>query len=272
MAKVTVFTAVAKKLVMAFTGLLLCAFLVAHLAGNLQLFWNTSQFNAYAHLLTVSEAPLVTLFELCLLAIFCIHILDAIVLLKGNYEARPQGYYKKGLARSKSNKTRKSASSTFMMWSGTLILVFVVFHLWHFKYKHGVYPDSGPVSSGPAPAVGVVNGGIAATGSGSAEETYDLAKLVYDEFQHPLVTLIYLAAMTVLAMHLYHAVSSALTTVGANTPRFTKPIIWLGRIFTLVICGGFALIPLLIQIHVLKLPPPPSEPQANAALMQPASP
>lgn len=259
MAKVTVFTTVAKKVVMAFTGLLLCAFLVAHLAGNLQLFWNTPQFNAYAHLLTVSEGPLVIIFELCLLAIFCLHIFDAIILVKGNYEARPVGYYKKGLARSKSNKTRKSISSTFMMWSGIVILLFVVFHVWHFKYKHGIYATSGPPITSPA-------------NNSPVEETYDLAKLVYDEFQHPLVSGIYVFVMFVLGMHLYHAVSSALTTLGANAPRFSKLLIWGGRIFTVVICSVFALIPILIQIHVLKLPPPTDAPEVNSAMTLPASP
>lgn len=259
MAKVTVFTTVAKKLIMAFTGLLLCAFLVAHLAGNLQLFWNTPQFNAYAHLLTVSEGPLVIVFELCLLAIFCLHIFDAVVLVKGNYDARPVGYYKKGLARSKSDKTRKSASSTFMMWSGVVILLFVIFHVWHFKYKHALYADSGPQ--------------VTQNTSGSpVEETYDLAKLVYDEFRHPAVTGIYVFVMFVLGMHLYHAVSSALTTLGANTPRFSKVLVWGGRLFTVVICSVFALIPILIQVGVLKLPPPKDTAEANPALMQPASP
>ena len=99
------------------------SFLVAHLAGNLQLLWNTTQFNAYAHFLTVSMGPLTLLFEAGLLAIFALHILDALVLLKGNYAARPVGYHSKAWGKSKSKKSRKSWSSTLMMWSGVVILL-----------------------------------------------------------------------------------------------------------------------------------------------------
>jgi succinate dehydrogenase / fumarate reductase cytochrome b subunit len=268
MAKLTAVTAVAKKVAMAVTGLALCGFLVAHLAGNLQLLWNTSQFNAYAHFLTVSMGPLTLLFEAGLLAIFALHIIDAIVLLKGNYDARPVGYYKKGWGRSKSKRSRKSWSSTLMMWSGVVILLFVVFHVWHFKYHH-------PVASPPivepgtaAPAVGLPND---APGAGvPSMQEYDLAQLVFNEFHSPIVVGIYLFCLFVLAAHLYHAVSSALTTVGANTPRFQKPILWIGKAFAIVIPGAFMLFPILILTGILHNPKPPVNAEANAALTEPA--
>lgn len=270
MAKVLKFTAVAKKVIMALSGLLLCAFLVAHLAGNAQLYWNMSQFNAYAHLLTVSEAPLAIAFELSLLGIFLIHIVDAVVLVTGNNAARPVGYQKRAWAKNKSNRSRKSLSSTLMMWSGIFILFFVIFHVWHFKFKNPVYASSAPPTMRTGEASGVTLGVTGAAnvtpseGEAAHEESYDLALLVYNEFQHPLVVLIYVAAMIVLGLHLYHAVSSALTTVGANTPRFTKPIIWFGRIFTVVIFLGFTAIPILMAFKILK----PENAEKPVALME----
>lgn len=275
MAKLTSITAVAKKVAMAVTGLALCGFLVAHLAGNLQLLWNTAQFNSYAHFLTISMGPLTILFELGLAAIFALHIIDAIVLLKGNYEARPVGYHKKAWGRSKSKKSRKSWSSTLMMWSGIIILLFVVFHVWHFKFHNPV--ASAPIGDGHSSgiALGVGGGAISSTGptqESPAHEQYDLARLVYNEFKSPIVTGIYLLCMAVLGMHLYHAVSSALTTVGANTPRFQKPILWLGKGFAVVICSAFAIIPILIFTNVLKLPEAPPQTATNMPLEQQALP
>ena len=237
--KAQLFTAVGKKVVMAITGLALCIFLVGHLAGNIQLFWNQPQFNSYAHFLTMSMGPLTILFELCLLAVFLLHIADGLILVKTNADARPIGYVKKGWAKSKSKKSRKTASSTFMMWSGIGILFFVIFHVWHFKYHHpiaSVAPDMGGMSADPA------------------HEQYDLALLVFNEFHSPLVAGIYIAAMALLGMHLYHAVSSALTTLGANHPRYAKGILWLGRIYTFVVCGIFALIPIAVFFHLVNSP------------------
>ena len=228
-------TVVAKKIIMAITGLAMCAFLVGHLAGNLQLLWSTNQFNGYSHFLTAQ--PVIILIELGLLAILLIHVLDALILLKGNYEARPEGYYMKVGAKAKSENTHKTPSSTFMMWSGTAILMFIVFHIWHFKYHHGLTADG--------QAVGSVN----PDGTGG----YDLAKLVTSEFHNPLIAGIYDCAMVLLGLHLYHAVSSAFTTLGANVPRYTWGILWLGRIFTVVVCGGFAILPLVTYFGLFGL-------------------
>ena len=224
-------TVVAKKIIMAITGLAMCAFLVGHLAGNLQLLWSTNQFNGYSHFLTAQ--PVIILIELGLLAILIIHVLDALVLLKGNQEARPEGYYMKVGAKAKSDKTHKSTSSTFMMWSGTAILMFIVFHIWHFKYKHGLTADGQAVPKDAGP--------------------YDLARLVTSEFHSPLIAGIYVSAMVLLWLHLNHAVSSAITTLGANVPRYTWGIIWFGRIFAFVICLGFAILPCVTYLGLFGL-------------------
>ena len=41
-------TTIAKKLLMAVTGLAMVLFLIGHLVGNLQLLWSSDQFNGYA--------------------------------------------------------------------------------------------------------------------------------------------------------------------------------------------------------------------------------
>jgi succinate dehydrogenase / fumarate reductase cytochrome b subunit len=58
--------------------------------------------------------------------------------------------------------------------------------------------------------------------------------------------------MIILGMHLYHAVSSAFTSLGANHPRYQKGLMWVGNIFTIAVCGGFTVIPVLILLKVVK--------------------
>ena len=73
-------TTIAKKLLMAVTGLAMVLFLIGHLVGNLQLLWSSDQFNGYAKFLTAQ--PIVIVVELGLMAILAIHVVDAFVLLR----------------------------------------------------------------------------------------------------------------------------------------------------------------------------------------------
>ena len=244
-------TVVGKKVLVAVTGLAMVLFLIGHLLGNLQLLWSGAQFNAYGSFLTAQ--PVVVLIELGLLGIFLIHIADAVVLLQGNYAARPVPYHTKTWGRTKSKRSKKTWASTMMMWSGISILLFVPFHIWHFKYHH---PVASPVINGGHSAGIVVGGagagtGVAAANGASKQDVVDLAHLVTNEFKSPLVSGIYALAMILLGLHMYHAISSALTSLGANHPRYQKLIMWGGNAFTLFIAGGFLIIPVLILTHVV---------------------
>ena len=243
-------TVVGKKVLLAVTGLAMVVFLIGHLVGNLQLMWSGAQFNGYARFLTAQ--PVVILIELGLLAIFLIHAIDAVVLLNKNYAARPVPYHTKTWGRTKSKKSKKTWASTLMMWSGIVILLFVPFHIWHFKYHHPV----ASVAQGthdPNVVVGVAGAGVGTSGAASApaKDAIDLALLVTNEFKSPIVASIYMLAMIVLGFHMYHAISSALTSLGANHPRYQKLIMWGGNAFMLFIAGGFLLIPALILLHVV---------------------
>lgn len=274
-------TTIAKKLLMAVTGLAMVLFLIGHLVGNLQLLWSSDQFNGYARFLTAQ--PIVILVELGLMAILALHVVDAFVLLRQNYNARPTPYYSKTWGRTKSPRSKKTWASTLMMWSGIFILVFIVFHIWHFKYHHPVF--SPVVGGGHNPNTVVGYGstvGVAqnSTGPGSGKDAADLAQLVVNEFRNPIMAGIYILSMLILGSHLYHAISSAMTSLGGNHPRYQKLIMWAGNIFTAVITFGFLSIPLWF---VLGLPqkgytpaqqaknPTPSVPASEIPQLPPAS-
>ena len=70
----TLGTSIGKKLLMAVTGICFCAFLVAHLAGNLTLYGGKDLFNAYAEHLH-SLGPLVMVAQWILLLLAVVHVL-----------------------------------------------------------------------------------------------------------------------------------------------------------------------------------------------------
>ena len=122
-------TSVGTKLLLALTGLALVGFLVAHLAGNLLLFFGPEKFNGYSHALISN--PLVIPAELGLVAIFLLHAIKAVLNVVSNRAARRVGYETKRWA---GGPSRKSWASTSMIVTGLLTLLFVPLHLITFKY------------------------------------------------------------------------------------------------------------------------------------------
>jgi succinate dehydrogenase / fumarate reductase cytochrome b subunit len=253
-AKLRFNTVVGKKIVMAITGLAMCLFLCGHLAGNLLLVWGKDRFNGYANFL--APIPLIPIIELGLLAILFLHVIDALVLLRGNYDARPVPYYSKAWGRSKSDRSKKTFASTFMMWSGVVILLFLMLHIWEMKYHHAIGNSQNGSGQSSSIVLGLGNSGVGTDGASSTgssgKEAYDLAEHVINELRSPLVAGIYIFSLLALGLHLYHAVSSAFTSLGANHKRYQTALMWFGKIFTVVVCGGFLLIPVLILIGVVK--------------------
>ena len=117
---------IGRKVVMSITGLFLCSFLVVHLIGNLQLFKNDggNAFNIYSHFMATN--PIIRTMEIVLLLGFVFHIWDAIALTRRNKAARPVGY-----AHNRPSEN-SNWSSRNMGLLGTVILVFLIIHLYNF--------------------------------------------------------------------------------------------------------------------------------------------
>ena len=118
-------SSLAKKYWMALTGLFLCVFLIAHLAGNLQLLDMSPEgqlkFNAYAKFMTTF--PLVKVVSYLLYASILFHAFDGFLLTIQNRKARPVKYaYEKPGANS-------AWYARQMALLGTLILVFLALYV-----------------------------------------------------------------------------------------------------------------------------------------------
>ena len=261
---------ITKKILMAFTGLALCVFLVLHLIGNMLLLFGDTAFNRYAHLL-MTWPPGVLAFELGLLALFLIHAYEGVVVYRGNKKARPEGYAVSTWAKTKSERSRKSVSSTTMLATGAIILIFMLLHVGHLKFnKFGTIKEyETPVAGVQKTDVSKVTLGVtgaAATATENPEESAkmmrDLATLVREEFKNPIVVILYVLCMIALGLHLNHAIYSASQTIGVNNRKWEKPIWTFGKIFTIVIAGGFIILPLYF---FLVAPAPQAPYEAHSA-------
>ena len=78
----------------------------------------------------------------------------------------------------------------------------------------------------------------------------DFYFMVRQLFRNPLMVLLYLITFVALFLHMRHAFPSAFQTLGLNNYRYNGIIEWCGRIYTWLICLGFALVPVLVLLGV----------------------
>jgi succinate dehydrogenase / fumarate reductase cytochrome b subunit len=210
-------SSVGTKLLIGVTGLLLVAYLVLHLAGNLLVLAGQDTFNQYAH--TLVSNPLTVPVEVALALLFLVHIYKTVRMWFSNQSARPLRYQQKKWA---GHTSRKSVSSTTMIWTGLITLVFVLIHLSQMKY--GAFYQIGD------PAI------------------RDLYRTELEVFASPLWVAVYVICMVVIGFHLRHGISSACQSLGLSHPIYTKRIVVVGTILAILIGGGFALIPVWVYL------------------------
>lgn len=210
-------SSVGTKLLIGVTGLLLFAYLILHLVGNLLVFTGRDTFNAYSHALISN--PLVVPVEIGLLLVFLVHIYKTVTMWGKNRVARPIAYQKKSWA---GHTSRKSVASTTMIWTGLVTLVFVVIRLAQFKF--GAWYDVGepPVR--------------------------DLYRTEAEVFASPLWVGIYIVCAALVGFHLRHGIASAFQSIGADHPVYTKRLVVCGTIVAIIIGAGFALIPIWVYL------------------------
>src|SRR5262245_28356063 len=110
---------------MAVTGLVLYGFVVAHMLGNLQIFQGADAINAYgAFLHGFLHGQGLYLARSVLLVAVLLHVWAALSLTRSNLGARHVGY--------REWQARESTyASRTMVWTGPLLLLFLLYHLAH---------------------------------------------------------------------------------------------------------------------------------------------
>jgi succinate dehydrogenase / fumarate reductase, cytochrome b subunit len=224
---------IGRKLVMSLTGLFLVSFLFVHVGGNLLLFANDQglSFNLYARFM--STFPVIKVLEYVLLAGFLIHIGQSYLLTRINAQARPVKYaYVKP-------SPGVSWFSRNMGLSGSLVLFFLVIHIWQFYVAyHFGHPQLRSYPGVDEPL----------------KDLYQLAKEVF-QVQWGWVFL-YVAACVLLAFHLNHGFQSAFRTLGVSHPKYIPTIVFVGQVISFLIPALFALMPLYflgdLAFHYIK--------------------
>lgn len=219
-------TSVGRKVVLAITGLLLCGFLAAHLAGNLLLYAGDkgASYNEYAHALH-KQAALLAVAEVGLFGLLIAHIVIALQVSAENRAARKVGY---AVTRSKQEgriAMEGYRPDTWMLVTGILVLGFLVLHLMDFKME-------------------LRDKSYYLNAAGEDATPFEKAKNLLSTSN--LITIIgYAIGSFALLAHLAHGFQSAFQTLGFNHPKYTPLIKLFGLLFAIAIGIGFATFPLI---------------------------
>lgn len=217
------------------TGLLLCVFLVLHLAGNLNVYGGPEVFNGYAQKLH-SLGPLLVLAEIGLLILFVIHIAVAVALTTANRAARGAAGYERHQPK-QHDSPLSSQPRRWMLVSGGIVLLFLIYHVAGMKFglMDGVAVVSDPSVFETAPT------------APQDVEPSEYRRLV-GILSSPLSVIIYLVGVIILGFHLSHGFASGFRSLGIAHPRYTPMLRTLGLIFAIVMTIGFASIPIYILL------------------------
>jgi succinate dehydrogenase / fumarate reductase cytochrome b subunit len=203
-------------MLVAISGLGISGFTLMHMSGNLLLLVGRQEYNKYSHALITN--PLIYVAEVGLVAIFLLHISLAIQLYFQNRCSKKQ----RNLASAHEKGTTFAAKS--MIFSGLLMLVFLILHLITFKYgPHYVMEQNG-------------------------EQYRDLYRLVLEKFSEPGYVAWYVFCLLVLGVHLSHGISGAFQSLGLLSSR-QKTIRKIAYGFAILVTGGFLVQPLCLYFR-----------------------
>jgi succinate dehydrogenase / fumarate reductase cytochrome b subunit len=206
-------SSIGKKFILGITGLLLCGFLVVHLAGNVLMYVGAEQYNHYAHALH-EQVVLLTVAEIGLLVLFLAHLALAGVTSWENRKSRNQEYAVKETKQGQ--PLLQFFPHNWMLATGFVVFLFILLHLADFRLEW--------------------RNNIAAE-----EEPFEKAvRLLKD----PITFVGYIAGVLVLGLHLSHGFASAFQSLGISHPKYNKCIKVLGTAFAVVVAVGFASFPL----------------------------
>ncbi|RSS73965.1 succinate dehydrogenase cytochrome b subunit [Streptomyces sp. WAC06614] len=212
---------VGKKTVMAVSGLIMLAYLVVHMLGNLKVFFGPEQFNGYALWLRHMGEPFLHshwglwIARVVLLASVVAHAVSAYQLSRRDIKARPVRYAHK--------RRRASYATRTMRWGGIIVGLFIVWHILDLTTL---------------------------TVNERAWEGHPYQNLLAT-FSTWYGNTIYIVAMTAVGLHVRHGFWSAAQTLGAGNARRDKALKFLADALALVLFAGFVSVPVGVMTGVV---------------------
>ena len=221
-------TTIALKVLMAVSGLFFIGFVFGHMYGNLKAFSGHDAFNEYAHHLRVLGTPMLPengflwIMRVGLLLALIVHVYTGLKLWRRAAKARAVGYQVK-------KHTGAIPASLILRWAGVAIFLFLIWHLLQFTIVK-------------------IN-----VGDGPAHDRHDPFNLMVGSFEVWWMTLIYVAALTMLGAHLHHGFWAACQTLGFNRTARSRAISRrFSLILALIITVGFAAVPVSVLLGIIE--------------------
>jgi succinate dehydrogenase / fumarate reductase, cytochrome b subunit len=217
-----------KKYVMAVTGCVLFLFVLGHLAGNLQIFLGPEAINRYGHFLQ-SNPELIWPARFVLLLMLALHVWSAAKLSLENKAARPVDY-------AVFQPVGSTYASRTMLMSGTIVFVFIIYHLLHYT---------------------VTVRAINLTGMNFADFTdpehrHDIYKMMVVGFGNGWVSAFYILGIGLLSLHLSHGASSMFQSLGWKNETYRPCLDCAARALAVLIFLGYISIPVAILLGFIK--------------------
>jgi succinate dehydrogenase / fumarate reductase cytochrome b subunit len=216
-------SAVGKKWVMAVTGIVLLAFVLGHMIGNLKVYLGAGPLDHYAEWLRTLGEPalprtvLLWIVRVGLISAFFFHILSAAQLTRMNHRARPTKY------ESPRDYAAANFASRTMRWTGVIVGLFLIFHLMDLTWGN-------------------------ANPSFVRGNTYEN---VIHSFQRVPVAIVYIFANLALAVHIFHGAWSMFQSLGLNNPKWNHARRTFAIGFATIIAIGNVSMPLLVVTGVV---------------------
>jgi succinate dehydrogenase / fumarate reductase, cytochrome b subunit len=215
-------SSIGKKTIVGVTGLIWVAYVLGHLAGNLQIFLGPNRINAYAQFLH-DLGPMLWAVRIVLVIALVTHVVATLQLARENRVAKSTKYAVPGYQRS-------TLASRTMVVTGLFVLCFVVYHILHFTLQvtHPQYRDLH-----------------------DSLGRHDVYRMMILGFRKPLISLFYILGVFFLANHLSHGIASVIQTLGVNNRKLTESISKGGAVLAWLVFGGFAVIPIVILFRLI---------------------
>ena len=205
-------TTVGKKVVMAVTGVILFAFVIGHMIGNLQIYLGAEAMDHYAVFLReLLHGAGLWIARVVLLTSVGLHIWAATAVTLGSWAARPVRYRRV-------RHVESTYASRTMRWGGPILAAFVVYHIMHLTLGSAGLPF----------------------------EEGRVYRNVVAGFRLPLVSLFYVVAQIALGLHLYHGGWSMLQSLGLSHARWNRLRFAVSLAVTLLVVIGNVSIPVAV--------------------------
>jgi succinate dehydrogenase cytochrome b subunit len=222
-------TTIGKKYVVAITGVIMALWLIGHMLGNLKALGGPgsggegSAIDHYAEWLRHVGGPaipregLLWTSRVVIITAVLLHIVAITQLYQRNRAARPPGYRHP-------QRLRSTIAARTMYVTGPLLLAFIVFHILHFTTR-SIHPTAM-----------------------LPEQVYFNMDRAFAEWW---LVAIYVVAVVLLGLHLWHSLWSSAQTAGLDNPDRN----WFWRrqasMVTVIVALGFALVPILFLTGAL---------------------